>query len=114
MQRRSSEHPKIAQLKITVGKCLRAEFLQIGDDLFDDGVVAVVGLGEQFVLALRHHLRVGIRGRLDAREADRREALDERALDRRGHERGFVLQAVACETLAERHRHIVDIVNGRV
>ena len=66
------------------------------------------------VRKLRHHLRVGIRGRLDAREADRREALDERALRPGGHERRLVLQPVARETLAEDRSHNVDSVNNRV
>ena len=53
---------------------------------------------------LRHHFRIGVGGGLDAREAERREALDQRALGRGGHEGALVLQAVAREALAERHR----------
>ncbi len=57
------------------------------------------GIGE-----LRHDLRVGVGGGLDAPEAERREALDQRPLGRGRHEGALVLQAVAREALAERHR----------
>ncbi len=58
------------------------------------------------VRKLRNDLGIGVRGRLDPREAQRREALDQRALGLGGHERRLVLQAVARETLAKRHcRH---------
>ncbi len=50
---------------------------------------------------LRHHLGIGIGRGLDALEAERGEALDQRALGFGRHELGFVLQAIAREALAE-------------
>jgi hypothetical protein len=46
----------------------------------------LAGIGE-----LRHHLGIGVRRGLDAQEADRREALDQRALGGRRHELGLML-----------------------